>query len=108
MITVLTTDALRAARGFELGTALLITSLALDGVGTPTLWSAKLYTWDPESEAADDDDTVIAFTRELVGRWVLLERVGCVLKSPNGHYWRLEVADDGTLSTTDLGAEVVP
>lgn len=106
MITVSTIGELRAARGFENGTALLLLSLALDGEGSPTLWSAKLYTWDPESEADDDGDTVVAFTRELVGRWVLLERVGCVLKSPNGHYWRLEVADDGTLSTVDLGAEV--
>lgn len=106
MITVSTIDALRAARGFELGTALLLSSEELDAEGAPTLWSAKLYTWDPESELEDNGDTVIAFTRELVGRWVLLERVGCVLKSPNGHYWRLEVADDGTLSTSDLGAAV--
>jgi hypothetical protein len=28
---------------------------------------------------------------------------GLVLKSPNGHYWRVTVGDTGTLSTTDLG-----
>lgn len=28
---------------------------------------------------------------------------GVVLKSPNGHYWRLTVGDTGTISTTDLG-----
>jgi len=28
---------------------------------------------------------------------------GLVLKSPNGHYWRFQVADTGALVTTDLG-----
>lgn len=28
---------------------------------------------------------------------------GLILKSPNGHYWRVTVGDTGTLSTTDLG-----
>lgn len=29
--------------------------------------------------------------------------IGIVLKSPNGHYWRITVGDTGTLTTTDLG-----
>ena len=28
---------------------------------------------------------------------------GLVLKSPDGHYWRFQVADTGALVTTDLG-----
>jgi hypothetical protein len=28
---------------------------------------------------------------------------GLVLKSPNGHYWRISVSNAGALSTTDLG-----
>lgn len=28
---------------------------------------------------------------------------GLVLKSPDGHYWRLQVSNTGVISTTDLG-----
>lgn len=31
---------------------------------------------------------------------------GVVLKSPNGHYWRLTVDDTGSLATTDLGTSL--
>jgi len=30
---------------------------------------------------------------------------GVVLKSPNGHYWRLTVDDNGVLATADLGTD---
>lgn len=30
---------------------------------------------------------------------------GVVLKSPNGHYWRLTVDDNGMLATVDLGTD---
>ena len=32
-----------------------------------------------------------------------LNRYHGVAQSPNGHYWRVEVDNAGTLSTTDLG-----
>jgi hypothetical protein len=32
-----------------------------------------------------------------------LNRYSGVVRSPNGHYWRIEVSNSGTLSTTDLG-----
>jgi hypothetical protein len=29
--------------------------------------------------------------------------VGLILKSPDGHYWRVKVSNAGALTTTDLG-----
>lgn len=97
MITVLSIDKLRAARGFELSTALVLgAETLLDGGG-------GLFTWDPECELDDDGVDVIAFPRELIGRWRRVENVGLILKSPSGHFWRVTVGDTGVLATTDLG-----
>lgn len=42
--------------------------------------------------------------REAVARaiYAILADGDMVLRSPNGAYWRVNVADDGTLSTTAL------
>ena len=97
MITVLSIDKLRAARGFELATALVLGSEdLLDGGG-------GLFTWDAECELDDDGVDVVKFTRELVGRWRRVENIGLILKSENGHFWRVTVGDDGVMVTTDLG-----
>lgn len=29
--------------------------------------------------------------------------VGVILKSPDGHYWRVQISNAGALTTTDLG-----
>lgn len=97
MITVLSIDKLRAARGFELSTALVLgAETLLDGGG-------GFFTWDAECELDDDGVDVIAFTRELVGRWRRVDNIGLILKAPGGHFWRVTVNDAGELSTTDLG-----
>lgn len=98
MITLLNIDKLRGARGFPLATALVLgAETLLDGGGA-------LFTWDATCVLDDDGVYVVKFVREDVGRWVRVQAVGCVLQSPNGHFWRVTVDDLGALGADDLGA----